>query len=214
MGATDHPSPRKEHNYPIVRMGGIAMISGYMIAIIASTHIFQKYLLYDLSDLKIVYILLFGSLLSFLIGVSDDIFNLSPWPRLSLQIIMASIIWSFNIRIDNIIFTFNSWEIALPIYQSYLITVIWIVGTINAINWIDGIDGLASGVSIIACTGIIIIGGNSVYSSLTYLASGILGSCIGFIPYNYNNNRIKKILMGDGGSYFLGFSISTLCILL
>ena len=45
--------------------------------------------------------------------------------------------------------------------------------------------------------------------SITLLASAIAGCCISFLKYNFYP---AKIIMGDGGSYFFGFTLATLSI--
>ena len=109
-------------------------------------------------------------------------------------------------------FLLDNWILTLPPLISLLFTILWIAGIINAFNWLDGIDGLATGVSALSIFFIII-------SSLYYefgrievllLASPLLGCCIGFLKHNFFP---AKIIMGDGGSYILGFSISILNLL-
>ena len=82
----------------------------------------------------------------FLLGIADDLFQLSPYLRLVIQILISSYLISTGIVIENLdlsFFGFNNLTINLPIILSYLITILWLVGITNAINWIDGLDGLA-----------------------------------------------------------------------
>ena len=155
-------------------------------------------------------ILLITSSSIFLLGLFDDIFNLSPIFRLIFQFLVASIAWFNNLRIDLLDLTFissNYSNIELPLILSFFITVFWIVGIINAINWMDGADGLATGLIIISSCSFLIIeySNNVIYVSCILLS--IIGSAIAFLIFNYNP---AKILMGDCGSYFLGFNLSVL----
>tara|TARA_B100001093_G_C26489846_1_gene868570 strand:+ start:160 stop:657 length:498 start_codon:yes stop_codon:yes gene_type:complete len=84
------------------------------------------------------------------------------------------------------------------------------VGVINAINWLDGLDGLSSGYVTIICIPLIFL---AFYFENYYLLPFILsliGSCIGFLRYNIYPS---KILMGDGGSNFLGSFLAITSIL-
>ena len=45
---------------------------------------------------------------------------------------------------------------------------------------------------------------------LGFMLAALLGACLGFLPYNLNP---AKIFMGDVGSQFLGFVLSTISIL-
>ena len=86
-------------------------------------------------------------------------------------------------------------------------TVFWIVGAINAFNLIDGLDGLATGLASIAAVGMAgaLFFSGSPENSLIYFA--FLGSCLGFLRYNFNP---ASVFLGDTGSMFLGFSLSTM----
>ena len=110
--------------------------------------------------------------------------------------------------IDRIDFSYispNFSNVELPATISYLITVFWIVGIINAFNWIDGADGLAAGIFIIASFSFLIIEYTSGVQYLTCILASVIGPVIAFFIFNYNP---AKILMGDAGSYFLGFNLS------
>ena len=95
----------------------------------------------------------------------------------------------------------------LPWWIDFPFTVFWIVGAVNAFNLIDGLDGLASGLAVIAATGMA--------GSLFFLESpgqmflylAFIGSLLGFLRYNFNP---ASIFLGDTGSMFLGFFLSTM----
>jgi UDP-GlcNAc:undecaprenyl-phosphate GlcNAc-1-phosphate transferase len=100
--------------------------------------------------------------------------------------------------------------VAIPVWLSWTITVLWIVGLINAINMIDGLDGLCGGISIIAaCTyGILYVVRGEVLPALFSFA--LVGSLAGFLFYNFPPARI---FMGDSGSTYLGFMVAVLPLL-
>lgn len=83
----------------------------------------------------------------------------------------------------------------------YVIALIALTGIVNGVNLNDGLDGLASSVAGIIA-GFFAVAG-FVYSSLPAIAgSGILlGSCLGFLVYNFYPARV---FMGDTGSLYLG----------
>ena len=94
--------------------------------------------------------------------------------------------------------------------MSLLITVIWIAGITNAINWIDGLDGLSTSYVIVNIVGLILITENS-SMLLSLIYSALLGSCLAFLYFNLKKDNI---FMGDGGSYFLGFTLASLPLLI
>ena len=204
----DIPNKRKLHTNSIVRLGGIAIFIGFVIGLLSVlfTGVLESYSLENISAYG--RILLFMATGIFFLGLFDDLFNLSPRFRLFFQFLIASITWVNNLSIDTLDFSYinpNFYNVELPATISYLITVFWIVGIINAFNWIDGADGLAAGLFIIASFSFLIIEYTSGVQYLTCILASVIGPVVAFFIFNYNP---AKILMGDSGSYFLGFNLS------
>jgi len=88
-------------------------------------------------------------------------------------------------------------------------TLFWIVGVINAMNLIDGLDGLAGGVALVAVITIFLVSLQRAHPLMMLFSSALAGSIIGFLFYNFNP---ASIFMGDTGSMFLGFVLSTTAI--
>tara|TARA_B100000989_G_scaffold298883_1_gene290718 strand:+ start:6690 stop:7697 length:1008 start_codon:yes stop_codon:yes gene_type:complete len=206
----DIPNNRKQKKISLSRAGGLALIFGFAVSLLISI-IFIS--INTQNSVSILLTILLCSIFIFIIGLIDDKNSISPWPRLSFQFFISAIMWSQGIRINSIDFSFafpglNQFD--LPVILSFLITLIWITGTINALNWMDGLDGLAVGITLITASSYIVKSFmvRDLYSLI--LSSSILGTSIGFIPSNYYPS---KILMGDCGSYFLGFNLATLSIM-
>ena len=211
LGLTDKPDPRKQHNRPMVRLGGIAMVLGFLLALAVIWLLGGFGLLAPERD-QLIWSTLAGSLCFFCIGFTDDLFELSPWPRLIGQFAVASIIWGQGVRIGAIDLPWlNSSGSALVLSDglSLLATVVWLVGITNAINWLDGLDGLAAGVAGIAAVGLISVSFSLHQVAAGFLAAALAGCCLGFLRHNFNPARI---FMGDGGSYFLGFTLAAVSI--
>ncbi|MBD2023910.1 MraY family glycosyltransferase [Leptolyngbya sp. FACHB-711] len=202
----DLPSNRKVHQRPIARLGGISICLGTLLALgvvgllagesIFSTAVFSK----------VIWVLL-GSFAFFLIGLVDDLVNLSPVLRLGMQISVASCVWLAGIRIDFL--TLPGLGLTQLGWLSLPITILWLAGVVNAINWIDGLDGLASGVSCIAAVTVAIVSLFTGQAAVALVMLALAGSLIGFLFYNFNP---AHIFMGDGGSYFIGFMIAGMSI--
>ena len=79
----------------------------------------------------------------------------------------------------------------------------------NALNLIDGLDGLAAGISAITCGAMAAFAWymNQPVTSVIMLA--LLGSLMGFLFLNFNPARV---FMGDSGSLFIGFILSTVSV--
>ncbi len=211
----DYPNDRKKHKKEVVNIGGVSILVG-IFSVVNIVYILiklKKLIIFD--DLYLITpFIFFTNLIIFTTGFYDDKYSLSPTLRLVIQLSSASLMWIMGLRIDLIDFTFinsNYPLIQLPSILSYVITVIWIAGIVNAINWLDGMDGLAAGVCLLISLGMMVIAFNIGNNSAIIFSSSIIGSCIGFLAYNFTP---AKIIMGDVGSNLLGFNLALTSIIL
>jgi len=207
LGQVDQPSARKVHHRPMVRLGGVAICAATLgaLAIAGSLGWFDSL---PHSSLAKVFWIMLGGLGFFLIGLADDLLSLSPFIRLLLQVIVASWVWHTGVRIDFVTIP-GLGLVHLANVISLVLTVVWLTGVVNAINWIDGLDGLASGVSGIAAIALFIICLFMGQLGEAFVMAALAGSLLGFLYYNFNP---AQIFMGDGGSYFIGFTIASISI--
>ena len=201
----DKPNFRKIHDKPIPNSGGISIFISFLIGI---------FLLKNFTDIYFqnLYTFLFTSLLVLLIGLLDDLYNISAFIRLISQFLIATFIWSKGISISNLNFNyFNTGlnEISIPNIISLFLTFFWISGIINAINWIDGLNGLATGITILILIGIAKIAFFKNLIGLFSISLILIGSLLGFLIHNLKSSNI---IMGDNGSNFLGFQLSILSL--
>ncbi len=201
IGAMDIPKDeRRVHNHPIPRMGGLAIILGFMLAVLFFVPVSPR-----------VYGLVIGSFIIAGMGFVDDIVSLKPMVKFLLQIFAAFVCVRYGLVIDSI-----TW----PVTQTYVelgwmaepLTILWIVLCTNAFNLIDGLDGLAVGVTAI-CSFFLLIGSLlfvMAEPAAAVILAALIGACLGFIPFNVNPARI---FMGDVGSQFLGYVLATVSIL-
>ena len=208
-GLIDQPDPRKQHLEPMVRLGGIGIVLGFCLALLI-TWLLGGFGNLPASRDQLIWSTLIGGVAFFAVGLSDDLFQLPPLPRLGLQIAVATVVWSQGVKIGSITLPFESTlSLSLPDWLSAIITVIWLVGITNAINWLDGLDGLAAGVSGIAAVGLLSVSFSLHQTGAGLLAAALAGASLGFLRDNFNPARI---FMGDGGSYFLGFSLAAISL--
>ena len=198
VGAIAKPRKRDMHTKPIPRMGGIAIFSGFMITFLAVIW----YL--PIVNVKQVIGIFLGCSTIFLLGFFDDIYELPAKPKFIIQILAATIVALFGIRIDFITIPFIGDSEQYIHFLSIPATVIWIVAITNAVNLIDGLDGLAAGVSSIASLCLMVLSIYAGYPPGALLTVTLAGACMGFLPYNFNP---ASIFMGDTGSTFLGFTL-------
>lgn len=202
-GLFDPPGDRKVHDKPMVRLGGVSIFLGVLVALLTVWGMGGFGTLPPDKEYEIWGVTI-GGLAFFLIGLADDFFSLSPLLRLLLQAIVAAATWWVGVHIDFLTIPFGG-LVQLPEWLSLPITVIWLVGMANAINWIDGLDGLAAGVSGIAAVVMLIVSLFMDQSAAALIAAALAGGTLGFLRYNFNP---AQIFMGDGGAYFLGFTLA------
>ncbi len=224
VGAIDIPKDdRRMHTKPMSRFGGMAIFVSttvglayvYLFGWADIEYFFAKAMIGYLDQpINQMGAIIVGGILIYLLGIIDDIKGLQAKVKFAIQLIIASSVYFMGIRIQFLTNHFGSFfggnHSFLEGGVSFAFTVIWIVGITNTVNLIDGLDGLASGVTAIASICLAFIAYiHGAY--LTAIAMGVLaGSTIGFLPYNFHP---AKTFMGDGGSLFLGYMLSTISII-
>ena len=212
LGIVDAPGPRRVHRGVIPRLGGVALFLSFLMAL-ALLWLLPDSVLpprQDPKEMMRLTGLLIGSLFVFVMGLVDDKWELGPLPQLACQLVAAGIAFFFLIFIERINNPLTDEVIVFPWPVVLLFTVFWIVGMMNTVNWLDGLDGLAGGVTAIACAVLAIHMYREGQYSVALLPLALLGSTLGFLPYNFHPARI---FMGSSGSFFLGFALGTLAII-
>ena len=216
VGAIDIPEKRRINHNPIPRLGGLAVIVGFLVSSIYLIIIMTLEKNFNPFGEEQYFSKLLGLLLAIIILAIfcfiDDVKGLPATVKLLGQIIAAIIVVSFGIKIDNINIPFleQTLNINNHIYV-YIISVGWIVAITNAINLIDGLDGLSSGITLISCFSLIIVFTMNASPLIAIiLITALAGAIVGFMPYNFNP---AKTFIGDTGAQFLGFALAVISIL-
>jgi UDP-GlcNAc:undecaprenyl-phosphate GlcNAc-1-phosphate transferase len=127
-----------------------------------------------------IYLIIFSFIIS-LLGLIDDLKNISPVYRFVFELIITYLA-SF--------FILGNSSILLNLFLAFIG-----VSIINSFNMIDGMDGLSTGLAMISLMFFYYFLGNQ---SIIFIIIAILG----FYFYNYPP---AKIFLGDSGSYLIGF---------
>ena len=196
----DVPSAaHKTHKEPVPYLGGVAIIIG-VIAVSYATALYKSF---DGHTLLLQTSVLAPALILGLIGLWDDMSNLSPAPRFAVQT-LAGIFTAWILIAENTVGnpTGHKWMDAI-------ITTVWVVGICNSINFFDNLDGGAAGTVAVTSTALFILGFSGHQYLIAALSSVTAGATIGFLLWNKSPARIY---MGDAGALFLGVLIATLTI--
>lgn len=202
QGILDHPNRRKVHEVALPRLGGVAIAVAFYVGLGGALLLGSP----SASPLRAAdqfVALLLGAALVIGIGMIDDLFGMRARAKLLAQIAAASVVFVLGISVEHLDGPWGRMELGL---WSPLVTVAWFIVVMNAINLIDGLDGLAAGVCLIG------IGAFSLMSPAgdASLAVGIVlaagaGGVLGFLPFNLYP---ASIIMGDTGSFLLGFLLA------
>jgi UDP-GlcNAc:undecaprenyl-phosphate GlcNAc-1-phosphate transferase len=197
----DNPSARKLHKKAIPLMGGLAVFIGFFVftifIILTTHHNFDKNIIGHLA----------GAFIIVVVGLIDDRHGMKPFPKLIGQLTSCLIFVFLN----------DLQTILGPVYISLPIILLWMVGLMNALNFLDNMDGIITGMSGILALGFYAFSficknnlniGESHFISLLSLT--FAGSVLGFLPHNFNP---AKIFLGDAGSMFIGYFLSSMGIL-
>ena len=196
LGIVAHMNKRTVHKHEIARIGGYAI---YISSLIGS-------MLFLKTDHQINAILISGFII-FMVGLYDDVHDLSPKVKLIFEMLAALIVIVYG---QVYIKGFGYFPSDAMTLLSGIVTLFWIIGITNAINLIDGLDGLSAGISIIVLVTISVTSILSGRSDIAALSLVLAGSIMGFLFFNFHP---AKIFMGDCGALYIGFMISVISLL-
>jgi len=198
IGIVDAPGGRKIHTRITPLLGGVAIIISFISALLAN-------MILDARDI----VLIAGGAVLAIVGLIDDWKSISARYKLFIQGCVVIVLIRSGIILD-----------LFPIHTTWgyllnaALSIIWIVGLTNAMNFIDGMDGLATGVSAIMSLFMGIVAFQTHQPFMGWIAIAMLGSCLGFLPFNFSTRKTRQasIFLGDAGSTFFGFVLSALAI--
>lgn len=190
------------------RLGGVAMCLALLGAVLFDAHLVLT---------REIVGLLVASLVACLVGLWDDVRELSFKAQGFLQVALTVILFVFGMGITSLRNPFGaplvfSDQSFFPVLVSFSLLLIWIVLVMNAVNWLDGLDGLLGEVSLI---GFLIIFFLSLKPEVNQPPVAILaiiavGLTAGFLFFNIHPARI---LAGTSGSMLLGLLIAALAVI-
>jgi len=197
LNMLDHPDQRKLHHQATPLLGGAAVFSGFLAALLING-IFTL----ELGAILISSVILFG------IGVWDDYKEISAGIKLLAQLICGILVISCGIVLRVI-----PLEYGLFAYiGNVLLTLFWIVGITNAMNFFDGMDGLAAGLGALIAFFLGVVAFQTAQPFIGWVAVAMMGSCVGFLPYNFKIKGKATIFLGDAGSTVIGFILACVAV--
>src|SRR5258708_12959 len=148
VGMLDHALwSRKIHGRPVPRLGGIAIVAGFYVPLVALFVFRSEVGRIFLAEKNQAVGLFVGGILIALLGVYDDLWGAGAKRKFAVQFTVAALLYYLGFRIDSLANPFGE-PIALG-WAGMPFTLLWMVGVVNAMNLIDGLDGLAGGVGLV-----------------------------------------------------------------
>lgn len=219
VGLMDRPQKYGLKRAPIPYYGGVVIFLVFFISV----------LLFIKLDIHLLGYLI-GAILLVSVSFADDLFGLSPFFRLAMQVVAALLLVFAGIGINSIsnpfggplvldhnVFSFTLDDILVNVsVLGAIFTVIWVVSVVNTMNFLDGLNGLPSGVTAIAALTLFFLSTRpdihydiSTQVPVATMSIILFAVCFAFWFFDFYP---AKILMGDTGSVFLGFTLATLAI--
>ncbi len=143
----------------------------------------------------------------FILGQRDDFRDIDFRVKFAVQFGAAVALYVAGYRVGEMTLPGNG-TVDLG-WLDPVVTVLWIVLITNAMNLIDGHDGVAAGVSALVSATVAYVAWDLGHDLIAMLFAALAGACLGFVPLNLP--RARRFL-GDGGAYFLGFTIAGLSV--
>ena len=193
---------QKFHTAPTPRVGGVPIVLGLIVAWGKAPPDMQAMLTP----------ILFAGLPAFIFGVAEDITKRVGVMQRLLATMASGLLawWITDYSLSRVDIWGVDWLMKFtPV--SVIFTAFAVGGVANSINIIDGFNGLASTMSTLAfvCYAMIAwqVGDNTLAG-----VSLLLAACVwGFFWVNW---PFGKLFLGDGGSYFIGFALAWVAVLL
>jgi UDP-GlcNAc:undecaprenyl-phosphate GlcNAc-1-phosphate transferase len=205
IGLVDQPAGHRHHEHATPLVGGLAMFCGFLFAVLA--------LPTPLSSFRPFFV---GAALLVIVGVLDDMHELSSRARFAAQIVasLLMIYWGGVVLTDlgylmtENLFTLGRYSVPLTVFAT--------VGVINALNMSDGMDGLAGSLALVGFTFIALTAAAAGQGDVVGVVVLLMIVVAAFLLFNLRLPwRPRALLfMGDAGSMFLGFALTWLFVAL
>jgi UDP-GlcNAc:undecaprenyl-phosphate GlcNAc-1-phosphate transferase len=185
----------KTHQEGIPYLGGLSVVIPVSLLVIIGPLIFIE----NSDYLLRTGLFLLPAVLLALVGLYDDIKNLSALSRFFAQSLLAV---SATLYLSELGYTVSilSNEIA-----NFLLSIFWLVGITNAFNFFDNLDGGAAGITVVASVTLFLLGLLGDQYLISSISLTLAGAGLGFLWWNRNPARIY---LGDSGALFIGFILA------
>ncbi|TXH01964.1 MAG: undecaprenyl/decaprenyl-phosphate alpha-N-acetylglucosaminyl 1-phosphate transferase [Candidatus Moraniibacteriota bacterium] len=204
--STTKDHPKNIHSGAIPRGGGIPIFIATTLTVLAF-----------LPSSSTIVAILSGAAILLILGILDDLFNISPYLRLVGGLLAAMLVVFFGVSIEYISNPLGGPPISFESMQwiATIGSILWITWSMNFVNMgAKGLDGQLPGVVIIAAMVLGIVSTRFIPDPQAYdaifLAVSVLGSFLGLLFFNIYP---QKILPGWGAGSLAGYLLAVISML-
>ncbi len=197
LGILDQPDRRKHHRYATPLLGGAAVFTGFLCALL-----FNGIFSVELG------VILIASFFLFVVGIIDDARDISAGIKLVTQFGCTLLVVGSGIVLRVIPDTLGT----ISLVGNVILTFMWIIGITNAMNFFDGMDGLAGGLGALISFFLGVVAFQTNQPFLGWVAVAMMGGCLGFLPFNFRLKGQARIFLGDAGSTVIGFLLACIAV--
>ncbi|MBM3146641.1 MAG: undecaprenyl/decaprenyl-phosphate alpha-N-acetylglucosaminyl 1-phosphate transferase [Actinobacteria bacterium] len=199
MGAVSVPlDERRMHVDAMPMLGGLGMYLAVVITVV---------LVAPWGD-TVKAVIVGGSAIT-AVGLIDDYVQIRPLVKFLGQLAAIGGALAFNVRMESVSLPFVGAQVALPLWVSLIVTILWMAAIINMVNFIDGLDGLAAGVCAISALTFGLIAFSLYRVDTAIVSFALAGATLAFLRFNFHP---AVIFMGDAGAMFLGFVLAVISL--
>ncbi len=188
----DHPNARSSHELPTPRGGGIGCLVGLLVggAVGLAMHPQRS---------ATVVVVVSTAVGLGLIGLADDVGNLSARVRLAAQVALGLLAGGVVATVLGL--AWPGWAL-LGAFATVLL--------VNTVNFMDGINGISGLTLLVWGVATAVLGQRDGADDVALL--GALGAAtgLGFLPFNI---PVARMFLGDVGSYGIGGLVATTSVL-
>jgi len=206
------PGGRRKHQGNIPKLGGLAIAGAFLGSALISLLV-RQWLPpppegVDPKEMTRFAAVCIGTLIIALWGFLDDRFELPARVQYVGQLIVSVIAILGLVFIERVMNPFTDQITVFPWPLVWGLTLFWLIGMMNTVNFLDGLDGLCTGVSAIVATVLVVHMLRVGQYGPALLPLALLGTVLGFLPFNIGPARI---FLGSG-AITLGYLIGTLSL--
>ena len=202
LGLMDSPGGRKQHARLTPVVGGLAIAVGLLpVLVLLPAHTMT------------MLAWLAGTVLLVLVGLADDIWDISALQKLFAQAVSGVFLVAAGLVLTNLGHLLGNDLLQLS-WLGIPLTVFAVASAINGVNMMDGVDGLLGLVAAVPLTLVVWLAWHAGLAFEFALAGCLLLGLLIFLMFNFRFpwTAQASVFLGDTGSMLIGFNLALLLI--